>query len=281
MHASSPLVSVIVPVFGAQGSIVSCAKSLFGQTYPQTEFIFIDDGCTDASIGLLKGVLEVDFPHLESRTRILSGAHQGPSLARKTGLEAANGEYVLMADADDTLEPRAVELLVEKAEKEEADMVVFDFWKEYPFRKKLDREKEDSLENPDLYRRRLFTYRAYGYLWNKFTRRSLWEGLFFPRYPMQEDIVLSAQLIHKARKTVHLREPLYHYNRSNAHALTRTPKALRRSWAARNLMDFYKRFCGEKDSPLSGVEKVILRRARWTALLYDRTLLNDYPQLKK
>ena len=281
MAGSLPLVSLIVPFYGAEDTLARCAGSLFRQTYPQLEFFFVDDGSEDASAALLKELILKEFPSLSPHVKILSGAHEGPSLARKKGIEAASGKYLLMADADDTLEPSAIATLVEEAERREADLVVFDFWKEYPRRQKLDREKDSSIEHPDLFRRRLFTYRAYGYLWNKFLRRSLCEGLFFPKYPMQEDIVLSAQLIHKAGKIVHLKEPLYHYNRCNAKAATRAPKAIRRSFAARNLMDFYRHFRDIPDSPLTGVEIIILRRAAWTALTLDRSLFTDYPELKK
>jgi len=38
-----PLVSVIVPVYGVEAYISRCARSLFAQTYPEVEFLFVDD----------------------------------------------------------------------------------------------------------------------------------------------------------------------------------------------------------------------------------------------
>lgn len=272
------LVSVIVPVYGVEAEISRCARSLFSQSYADTEFIFVDDGSPDRSVAVLKEVLAA-FPEVAPRVQILSKPNQGQSLARKTGLEHAKGEYVLMVDSDDWLEISAIEKLVTKVQETRADVVVFDFWKEYANRSKRDSEKESSIASMDLFRKRLYTYRAYGYVWNKFWRRSLCEGLFYPVYSMHEDVVFCTQALYRAQKVVQLKEALYHYDRTNRGSATRVKKAVRRSRSARNMMDFYYAFSGQAASPITGLEDELILRAAWIGLTQDKTLFADYPEL--
>ena len=277
--SNTPLVSVIVPMYGVENYIARCADSLFAQTYPSIEFIFVDDGCKDRSVDVLRGILGKQEPALQARVRIISKENGGLPHARKTGLDAASGEYVLHVDSDDWLEPTAVEKLVRKAVETEADIVVYDFWKEYPNRSKLDSEHDSSAADPDLFRHRLYTYKSYGYVWNKFCRRSLYDGVFVPKYAMHEDIVFSTQILYKARKVVHLKEGLYHYDRAVTGSATRAPQKVRRGNSARNLLDLYLHFEGQEPSPLSDLREEIFLRAAWAGFSQDRNLFTEYPFL--
>ena len=281
MNAASntPLVSVIVPMYGVERYIGRCAESLFAQTYPAIEFIFVDDGCKDRTVEILRGILAKQDPSLQARVRIISKENGGLPRARKTGLDAASGEYVLHVDSDDWIEPETVEKLVRKALDTGADMVVYDFWKEYAHRRKLDSEKDSSIADTALFRKRLYTYGAYGYVWNKFCRRSLFDGVFVPKYAMHEDIVFSTQTLWRARSVAHLKEGLYHYDRTNAGSATRTPKAVRRGNSSRNLLDMYLHFQGQSPSPVEGIEDEILLRAAWVGFTLDRRLFGEYPFL--
>ena len=277
--SNNPLVSVIVPMYGVENYISRCAESLFAQTYPRIEFIFVDDGCKDRTVEILRGILERQEPALQARVRIISKENGGLPHARKTGLDAAKGEYVLHVDSDDWLEPTAVENLVAKAVETDADIVVYDFWKEYSNYNKLDSEKDSSCADPDLFRRRLYTYDAYGYVWSKFCRRSLYDGVFVPKYAMHEDIVFSSQILFKARKVVHLKKGLYHYDRSVTSSATRAPQKVRRVNSARNLLDLYLHFQGQDPSPVSDLREEIFLRAAWAGFQHDRGLFKEYPFL--
>ena len=276
---NTPLVSVIVPMYGVENYIARCAESLFAQTYPYIEFIFVDDGGKDRTVEILRGILAKQEPSLQARVRLISKVNEGLPRARKTGLDSATGEYVLHVDSDDWLEPETVEKLVRKAVETDADIVVYDFWKEYPNRRKLDSEKDSSIADPDLYRHRLYTYGSYGYVWNKFCRRSLYDAVFVPRFAMHEDIVFSSQILYKARKIVHLKEGLYHYDRAVSGSATRAPQKVRRGNSARNLLDLYLHFEGQDPSPVSDLREEIFLRAAWAGYSQDRNLFGEYPFL--
>lgn len=275
-----PLVSVIVPVYGVEQYIGRCAASLFQQTYQNIEFIFVDDGSPDRSVDVLQSELDKCDDDLRSRVRIIRKENEGLPKARQSGMEASRGDYILHVDSDDYLEKEAVEALVDKALESDADIVVFDFWKEYRRYSKIDSEKDSSIADSALFRKRLYTYASYGYVWNKFYLRPVCENLYYPDYSMHEDIVFNTQALYRAKKLVHLKRPLYHYNRTNLSSATRVPQALRRSRSARNMLDFYLHFKDSADSPLTGVEDEIILRAAWVAFTKDRTIFKDYPFLR-
>ena len=275
----TPLVSIVVPMYGVENYIARCANSLFAQTYPNIEFVFVDDGCQDRTVEVLRGVLQAQDPAVQARTRIISKVNEGLPLARKACLDAATGEYLLYVDADDWIDPETVEKLVGKALETDADMVVFDFWKECENRSKPRGEKESSIADADLFRRRLYLYGSYGYLWEKFCRKSLFDGLYFPRLAMYDDVVMSTQLLYKTRKIVHLRERLYHYDQTNAGSTTRKPKASRDADTARNLLDMYLHYRGQSPSPIEDVQDIILLRSAWIAFSQERKLFEEYPLL--
>lgn len=274
-------VSVIVPIYGVEPYIAQCARSLFAQTYPHIQFIFVDDGTPDRSVSVLNELIDKEFPHLRERIVILHKENGGLPQARLTGLQKADGDYVMHVDSDDWVEPDAVASLVAKAEETGADIVFHDFWKEYPARRKRDRERDYTAADKMAYIKGLYTYRAYGYLWNKFARRSLYEGVFTPKYNMHEDIVVANQLIFKASSLVHLAKPLYHYRRDNPSASTRVALKKRRGQSARNFLDLYEHFrpC-LAGSPIEAFTDEILLRAAWIGFSLDRSLYAERPYLK-
>ncbi len=274
-----PAVSIIIPVFGVEAYIARCARSLFEQTCRDVEFIFVDDGSEDRSMEVLREVLDA-YPDVAPRVRIISKRNEGQSLARRDGVAVSRGAYIMLVDADDWIEPCTVEKLLAAAKESDADLVIYDFWKEYGHRRKVDSEKDGNIADKERYRKNLYTYRAYGHICNKFCRRSLCEGLFYPRHSMHEDIVFSTQVIYKARTIVHVKEALYHYDRTNLNSSTRVKKQVRRSRSARNMMDFYCAFAGRPDSPVTGLENELLLRAAWVGFTLDRSIYSDYPFLK-
>ena len=106
----TPLVSIIIPVYKAEHTLPACLAQLKAQTYRHLQIIFVDDCSPDGGLVYLKGQkpqleelgMEVDILHHE--------VNQGVASARNTGLSATRGEYVYSVDADDELDPRAIQL---------------------------------------------------------------------------------------------------------------------------------------------------------------------------
>ena len=103
-----PKVSVIIPVYNAEAYLPECVRALCGQTLKEMEFLFVDDGSADGSLGILEEARRTD-----ARIRIIPfPENRGVSAARNAGIQAAEGEFIGFCDADDTVEPEMYEALL-------------------------------------------------------------------------------------------------------------------------------------------------------------------------
>lgn len=103
----TPLVSLIVPVFNAEDCIEDCVASIVAQTYKNLEVLLVDDGSNDGTPNVLKKIAAQD-----NRIKILPKKNGGVSSARNLGLDNASGDYLGFVDADDTVSPNMVEVLL-------------------------------------------------------------------------------------------------------------------------------------------------------------------------
>ncbi len=107
--AASELISVIIPAYNAQETLVTALDSVRNQTGPfQFEVFVIDDGSTDHTAEVAQ---KYAAQHPEFNLIILQQLNQGVSAARNAGMERSSGEYIALLDADD-------EWLQEKTEKQ-------------------------------------------------------------------------------------------------------------------------------------------------------------------
>jgi glycosyltransferase involved in cell wall biosynthesis len=111
-------VSVIVPCFNDGRTIRQCIDSIQNQTFALHETIVVDDGSDDEETK--KALVEIgEWPNVAVHKKFNGGV----ASARNVGLAAAKGQYILFLDADDYLEPRALEILIRLAENANADLV--------------------------------------------------------------------------------------------------------------------------------------------------------------
>jgi glycosyltransferase involved in cell wall biosynthesis len=95
--------------------------SVLAQTYGDYELILVDDGSTDESGALCDSISE------ECHCRCIHQENGGLGAARNTGIEAANGEYLVFLDSDDFLAPETLSGLAEEMAKVPADIYSFGF----------------------------------------------------------------------------------------------------------------------------------------------------------
>ena len=114
-----PLVSIIVPIYNAQDHIARCVESIRRQTYRNLEILLLNDGSQDVSLEVCKMYANVD-----PRIVLIDKANSGVAATRNMGLREARGKYLQFVDADDTIQPYATELLVQRAEESGADLVI-------------------------------------------------------------------------------------------------------------------------------------------------------------
>ncbi len=97
-----PKVSVVIPAFNAMKYLPQTVESVLQQTFIDFEVLIIDDGSSDS---IRQWVNEVT----DLRVKLISQENQGVSVARNTGIAAAQGEYVAFLDADDLWEQTKLE----------------------------------------------------------------------------------------------------------------------------------------------------------------------------
>ncbi|WP_115865083.1 glycosyltransferase family 2 protein [Halorussus litoreus] len=98
-------VSVVVPTYERGDVLPRALDSALAQTHPDLEILVVDDGSTDATAETV-----AKYRARDDRVRYLVHEdNRGPSAARNTGIEAAEGEVVAFLDSDDELRPRFVE----------------------------------------------------------------------------------------------------------------------------------------------------------------------------
>lgn len=93
---SSPLISVIVPIYNMESLLPRCLDSLAAQTLRDLEIICVDDGSTDESGGIVRKYASGD-----SRFRLITQENSGRAEARNAGIRAAAAPYLGFADPDD------------------------------------------------------------------------------------------------------------------------------------------------------------------------------------
>lgn len=220
-----PKVSVIVPIFGVEKYIERCAQSLFAQTIDDNdvEFIFVNDCTEDASMEVLGHVVA---EHPEKNVTILNHkANLGLPTARRTGLKAAKGDFVIHCDSDDWVEPDYCKKLYETAITKKADIVVCGYWLNDGKTEHDDDSYDDNLlTNPRCAASAAISLKSSPYVWNKLVRRSLYEAasVLFPKRFLAEDWALTVQLVMATEKIVFIEDKLYNYF-INPASILRTP----------------------------------------------------------
>lgn len=115
------MVSVVVPVYNVEKYLRECVESVLGQTYGDFELILVDDGSTDSS-----GELCDQYALKDDRITVIHQENGGLSVARNTGMDASQGEYIYFLDSDDYIRKDALEKLVARAKETDADITYFD-----------------------------------------------------------------------------------------------------------------------------------------------------------
>lgn len=94
---STPLVSVITPVYNREKYLAKCIESILNQTYENFEFIIIDDNSSDLTVNIIK-----DYLLRDSRIKFLeNNKNLGATLSFNRGLDIAKGKYIARMDSDD------------------------------------------------------------------------------------------------------------------------------------------------------------------------------------
>ena len=204
-----PKASVIVPVYKVEEYLEKCVQSILAQTERDFELILVDDGSPDRCGALCDSLAQTD-----SRIRVIHQENQGLGGARDTGIREARGDWLLLVDSDDWIEPKILEKAMEAGLREEADLVMF------AFRTVDEQGRELGVFREDMPKERGITLQEHKEAlltapcaWNKLYRRGFFQGtgLAYPPRVWYEDLRTSPKLMAKAGRMVFLDEVGYNY----------------------------------------------------------------------
>lgn len=186
-----PILSIVVPVYNVGTALDCCMNSLFvKQAFRSFEVILIDDGSTDDS-----GQRCESWGKKDSRVKVIHQKNQGQSVARNAGIRAAQGEYVLFVDPDDTILASALSEIVNEMTVTKSDVLVLRYMERGPQGKLLSSSDSDNLPwgtsvmgNEALLD--FFHEKFYGYVWRFCYRLSVIteNDILFPEGRLLEDI---------------------------------------------------------------------------------------------
>ena len=119
MLKNNSKVSVIIPSYNSGKFLNEAIESVVNQTYKNLEIIIVNDGSIDETEKIAK-----EWQEKDKRIRYLKHQkNRGLGAARNTGIKNSQGEYIAFLDADDIWLPQKIEIQLEKAKKENTDLI--------------------------------------------------------------------------------------------------------------------------------------------------------------
>lgn len=235
MPNSTPLVSIIVPVYNAEDYLRYCVDSILQQSYANLEVILVDDGAKDSSPQICD-----EFAAQDNRVTVIHQENGGIAKAQNTGLDAAHGEYIAFADNDDILDRHNIEYLLHALQNTGADMSKAR-WRQFGV-SQLDEVAQEAatgaktpskitvFEHPLAAYQTVFckSLRIIGdklgrstearYFneanWCRLYKRELWDGIRFPEGMYAQDVMVAGDLYIRMRKVADLGVNLYNWLQS-------------------------------------------------------------------
>ena len=218
------LVSVVIPVYNSQKYLNACVDSIVNQTYSNLEIILVDDGSTDQS-----GMICDEYAKKDGRVKVIHKENGGNGDARNTGYKQATGEWLVMVDNDDILHPQQIEVLLQIALHQNADVVVGNYVAisdtENPEFQEITEEvfqkaevlTDKHLNDDEFLKKRSMILTT---PWSKIWKKSLYEDILFPKKSKHDDTWTTWKAYEKADRVVFVDE-VVHYWRNNPQSFGR------------------------------------------------------------
>ncbi|MDY3266613.1 MAG: glycosyltransferase family 2 protein [Phocaeicola sp.] len=206
---TTPLISVIVPVYRAENYISRCIDSLLKQTFHDFEILLIDDGSPDKSGDICDEYAKKDY-----RINVFHKKNGGVSEARQLGIDNAKGEYSIHVDPDDWVEPNMLELLYNEIKKNNADIVISDFFIERKDKTIYVSQKIETNSSRDVLIQ-LLNGTLHGSCCNKLIKHSCYKkyNIIFPLDIIRwEDLYVCCELLYNNIKVTYISKAFYHYD---------------------------------------------------------------------
>lgn len=102
-------VSVVIPTYNREKTILRAIQSVLNQTYTNLEVLVIDDGSTDGTADIVNSIQDDRVKY------VVMEQNGGPSRARNAGVQMAEGEWIAFQDSDDCWHVNKLKIQMEYA----------------------------------------------------------------------------------------------------------------------------------------------------------------------
>lgn len=229
---TSPLVSVIVPVFNTAEYVEECIQSVLSQSYKDIELILVNDGSKDGSDVICRRYQQLPNVYYAEQENC------GTTAARRRGVEMAQGDWIMFVDSDDYLLEDAISNLVALSNNTD---IVIGAHKGY---EGLD--KYDSQINAQRYRELIYSRQITVSPCAKLYRKALLNDstLVFSRFfVLGEDYLMNVRISIDNKLDVHVNHTPVYFRRDVPTSTVHT----------HNLsLDYCQQICGLADEMIEG-----------------------------
>lgn len=225
MKFNDAIISVIIPVYNVENYLDRCIESVVNQTYQNLEIILVDDGSPDRCPQMCD-----EWAAKDKRIKVIHKQNQGLGMARNTGIDAAEGNYICFFDSDDFVSHELIEKAYTQMKKFDSEIVLYGH-KRVNFAKRRSQDIGINSEQevyrgeqvvsaflPQLLGEDPLTGKTYN------IPMSAWSGLFSmelihragwrfvsEREIISEDLFSMFNLYREVQSVAILNEPLYYY----------------------------------------------------------------------
>ena len=204
---SSPLISIITPVYNVEQYLRQCIESIIVQDFQDWELILVDDGSTDKS-----GAICDEYALIEGRIRVLHKENTGQADSRNVALRLAKADLIGFVDSDDWIESDMYSVLYHTLIKNQADIAICGYFQDY---KNVSEAScatgELVVYNQDEALNLILEDKVIkSFLWDKLFRREVITDLL-PKSYYYEDYATLFKWFINANRIVFCQKPEYHY----------------------------------------------------------------------
>ncbi len=221
---STPLVSVIMPVYNVEKYVGRAIESLLAQTMPDFELWLVDDGTKDNS-----GVICDEYAARDARITVVHKENGGAPSARNYAIERARGKYLYFMDSDDWTEPTMLADMTALAEQHGAQCVVTGYYIDTYYREDAFVTQKNACPDAvyptkEAFRQAccpLFDHNLLYTPWNKLYLHSYIRehGLRFPQ-TFWDDFPFNLSVLREIERVVVSEKAYYHFLRARADSET-------------------------------------------------------------
>ncbi len=219
-QVSLPKISVIMLTYNREKLVGRMAECIYTQTFRDFEFIIVDNGSTDRS-----GAVADEYAAKDDRIRVFHRQRGNIGSGRNVGLDAAQGEYIVFVDDDDSCAPDFLEFLYKMVVENKADVAICGVYKAPKSEdKSVSATELLVMDAKEAIVELMWRKRYNNGFPTKLFKYSLFKGLRFPETGRYDDIYLMYKVLAGAKKVSYHSLPKYHVYRHDGNNSLATTK---------------------------------------------------------